>query len=288
MNKFCFGGFVLAMTLLGFTPIPASAQVNIFNQSERWFSLGADFGFYAGSTDDDNRANMSTVLHMGGRIHENVDLELQVPGTLHAYANDTLDESSVAFRFANPSLGAYYVTSDDMSMFRLGAFFAAPLASVPTNDLEDRAIATEAYDYAAAMRGTWNRWQWMPSTTTFGAASQLEFSPLSVLSLAADGAVAALFDTGESRTQTDILTQLALEAALKAGEILRLGARIAGVWVPTADGDNFQSFLEPFARLQFTAAYLFASLILNLDEPAGFAFDSGGVWGARLGMGVRF
>lgn len=265
----------------------ASAQVSIFNQSERWFTLGADIGFYAGSNSGIDRANMSMILLAGGRIHENVDLELQLPGTLYATSSDVID-TEVRFRFANPSVGAYYLTQSKVSMFRLGGFVAVPLASIPNDSLQDANLAADGYTYAAAMRGNWNYWLWAPGTMSVGASSQAEWSVLPILSLAADGAIAALFDTGDGRDESDILGQLALEGAFKLGEVVRLGARLAGVWLPTADGDNFQSFLEPFARLQFLVAYAFAAFTMNLDEPAGFSFDSGKVWAIRAGGGFRF
>ncbi|MCB9709147.1 MAG: hypothetical protein H6714_10205 [Myxococcales bacterium] len=276
------------LTTLGLLLLTGSAyaQVNVFDQSERWFSLGADLGFYAGSQNGVDHANMSMILHAGGRIHENVDLELQLPGTLHAYSDGTEDE--VRFRFANPSIGAYFVTQNKIGMWRLGGFFAAPLASVPGGTGIDHIVAADAYGYASAMRGNWNYWLWAPSTTTIGASSQLEWSVLPVLSLAADGALAALIDSGNGRAQSDMMGQLAGEAALKAGEVVRLGVRLAGVWLPTADGDNFQSFVEPFARLQFLMAYVFAAVTINLDEPNGFSFDSGKVWAIRAGGGLRF
>lgn len=273
--------------LIWFAATSAYAQVSIFNQSERWFSLGADLGFYAGSDSGIDRANMSMILLAGGRIHENVDLELQLPGTLHAASSDVVD-TEVRFRFANPTVGAYYITQSKVSMFRLGGFVAVPLASIPDDSVQDAALATDGYTYASAMRGNWNYWLWAPGTMTVGASSQAEWSVLPILSLAADGTLAGLFDTSDERDESDMLGQLAVEGAFKLGEVVRLGARLAGVWLPTADGDNFQSFLEPFARFQFLVAYAFAAFTMNLDEPAGFSFDSGKVWAIRAGGGLRF
>ena len=49
-------------------------------------------------------------------------------------------------------------------------------------------------------------------------------------------------------------------------------------------GENNQLALGPFVELT-TDLYVTTRLIMNLNAPAGFAFDGGGVWGLHIGGG---
>jgi hypothetical protein len=46
--------------------------------------------------------------------------------------------------------------------------------------------------------------------------------------------------------------------------------------------------LEPYLRYDFGGGFVNARLTVNLDEPLGFAFDEGKVWGLFAGGGGTF
>lgn len=58
--------------------------------------------------------------------------------------------------------------------------------------------------------------------------------------------------------------------------------------LPTNEGDAAQLFVEPFVRVDLGPLMLSTRLMMNLDEPLGFAFDSGKYWGLHVGAGLAF
>ena len=60
-------------------------------------------------------------------------------------------------------------------------------------------------------------------------------------------------------------------------------------WIPTEGGDNSTFFaIEPYGRFDIGTLFLDTSLVLNVDEPYGFAFDSGKFWALHFGGGASF
>ena len=86
---------------------------------------------------------------------------------------------------------------------------------------------------------------------------------------------------------SDILLQIGGEAGLRLG-MVELGARLQLVWIPTGDGDTAQTAVEPYALFDLKPGFVRFGLLMNLDEPLGFAFDDYGHWGVRLAAGFEF
>jgi hypothetical protein len=82
------------------------------------------------------------------------------------------------------------------------------------------------------------------------------------------------------------VTQVGLFCAAELAEMVRLGGRLDAALLE--DG-RAQSALVPFVHLEIEGGTILQlELTANLDEPFGFAFEEGGIWGASLLAGSRF
>lgn len=196
-----------------------------------------------------------------------------------------MGDSESGFHAGNPFLAGWYVLPLDDMHGRVGAGVAPPLASVP-DDPTDATTAALAYDGALLANGLMNPWLWAPETLSFAIPGRLEKRIGGNILVGGDLAFAVLIPTGDREGDTDVFMQSAGEFGYAAGPGT-FGARLQGGWIVTADGDNFQLSVEPFARFDFGRAFAQARFTLNLDEPGGFAFDDGRYWGLHVGGGVN-
>lgn len=177
----------------------------------------------------------------------------------------------------NPFLAAYATPAHGPLRLRLGLGVALPIAEARTeNELN-------AYRSARALRGGWDPWLYRPDTFSLVVPVRAELAVGPPLLLAAEGAVFVLFGTAAGSGE-QLGFQGALEATGRLG-ILDLGARLQAV---SETPDEAQVSVEPFARVHLGPVGLLARLTLNLDEPDGFAFDRGGIWGAHVGLAFYY
>lgn len=146
--------------------------------------------------------------------------------------------------------------------------------------------ALRNYDYYGVTRGQ-RVWMAVPEQLSIVPSGAIEYR-LSALFLQADLALAILVGTGDVNTTTELDVELGAEVGVSAGP-LEAGLRFQFWWMATNDdGDNFQSSLVPFVRLSLGMLFIGARLVMNLDDPYGFAFDKGKVWGAFVTLGAGF
>jgi len=188
------------------------------------------------------------------------------------------------FRIGNPFLGAVYSIMDNGIDLSIGCGLGLPLASIPG----DEPVAALAYLHAQAIRGGWDLWLWEARDLGIVFPIQLILDELPLFNLRGEAAVAGLISVSDNEEDdSDILFQLGGEAGLRLG-FVELGARLQVVWLPTADGDNAQTAVEPFVLFDLKPGFVRFGLLMNLDKPLGFAFDEYGYWGVRLAAGFEF
>lgn len=184
------------------------------------------------------------------------------------------------FCAGNPVLGALVRVGSGRTVVRLGGLLGLPLAQSGCMG------AYGTWGLASAMRGYWNVWEWFPEAFTPGFDFLVETTS-DELVFGAEGAAALLFAVDDA---FDDDVELGLQAggfAAWQGSLVRVGAALRFVWLPTIDGDFFQMSLEPLLRIG-RRGFFETRLTVNLDNPAGFSFDDGGVWGWHLGGGGQF
>lgn len=93
------------------------------------------------------------------------------------------------------------------------------------------------------------------------------------------------FDVGDHQESSAFFAQLGVSPFYRFGVRSGVGLDLRGVWRP-ALGGLFQVSMVPRIRLSPGSVDIDTWCNLNLDEPLGFSFDSGKVWG--LGVTVGF
>ncbi len=140
----------------------------------------------------------------------------------------------------------------------------------------------------AAVHAMWDSWLWVPHRIGFVLGSRLDAELPRGLVCAGELGVGVLVPIGDDDgAETDVVVQAAAEGGYRAGPVTS-GLRLTLYAITTADADDAQFAVEPFVRLFLDPAFLWLSLVMNIDEPFGFSFDDAKVWGLHLGGGARY
>jgi hypothetical protein len=235
-------------------------------------------------------------------------------GFAYASFDDHDDHDESDFRTGNPFIGAHYVKHGRDLRFRIGGGLTLPLANIPDVErprhLNDALVAYATYATALAARGAWDIWLWLPETMSLVVPFRLEKGLSQSVELGVDAALAILIPIADNDGETEVFLQAAGDFAFLLSANVRLGLRLQFAWLATDDDDRFESpdytdllfndddsdgdddfqlSFEPYVRGYLgQGGFLQARLVINLDEPAGFAFDDDGVWGLFLGGGILF
>ena len=189
------------------------------------------------------------------------------------------DSSESGFGVGNLHLGANWLKAAGPVRLKLGAALeGGPWTSDPS------AASALALFGGTAMNASHELGLWAPERFSIVTPSRVEFGTTSSSRLilhsvfisrpAADSEISVQFDPG-------VGYYVARDALL--------GVRLPIAAVPTGgSGDNAQIALEPFARVGIGDGFVNLRLTMNLDEPLGFAFDKGKIWGLHVGGGGSF
>jgi hypothetical protein len=187
-----------------------------------------------------------------------------------------LAEGNDGFAIGNPYVGLNLF--DDRLRWSFG--LALPVASTDADDFGLPLFT------ALATRGLQDIYLWAPDT--FSLVGRLRAEAGHELVLAFDGAAILSIPTSDDERDVDLTLQPAGELIVRVARPTSFGVRLSLAWLATSDGDNTQLALAPFLRHDFGSSFVTAQLLMNLDEPLGFAFDEGGYWGFFLGVGGGF
>jgi len=221
---------------------------------------------------------VSPILSGRYKISEALGLALTVPFTWVSVS----DQST--FKIANPTL-AIEIVDDARESKRavIRAGVAVPVASVSDDNLGDALLDILAFGAAPISRGMIDMWLWAPETLSIFA----EFHTTAFLvDLYADlrFSLAGLIPTGEG--DFDLVLQSVMRFGFDGGVVIPF-AGLSLFWVPTSDGDTFQSGLQLGAIFNLGGPSIDLALQVNLDDPGGFSFDDG-VLGVQLGATIPF
>ena len=228
----------------------------------------------------------SFLLGGGFKVSPEVELELMLPFAF-ADASQTqtsgagsLDSGDSGLAVGNLHVGANWLKAAGPLRMKLGAALEyGPWSSDPSG------ISVAALTGALAMGGLHDYGLWLPERFSIVTPSHVEFGDDFVVT--ADFALGLHISTGDQ--DTEISVQFDPGVGYYVSRDALLGVRLPIVAVPTGgSGDNAQIALEPFARIGFGDGFVNLRLTMNLDEPFGFAFDDGGIWGLHVGAGGSF
>jgi hypothetical protein len=228
----------------------------------------------------DGLTSFSPLFGAGFFVTDDVELEVMLP---LAWANvefDGNDES--ALRVGAPYFGVNYVHSDGRMRFKIGGGIAWNPFSV------DSGAAGVALLAASAMRGMWDPWLWSAQTLNLAAPFRLELDLTDSVVFGIDAGFDLAIPTHDGDDDVDLVIEGAPGFGFRLSDEWLFGLRLAGVFIPTADGENEQFSFEPYVRGAFGSGFFLARVTLNLDEPYGFSFEEDEIWGLHAGGGFAW
>jgi len=192
-------------------------------------------------------------------------------------------ESESKGRVGNPALSASYRLDLGSARLFVGGGVALPVAQLSDEDGLFDALALIS---AAAIDGNRDFWRWLPETFSLYAPARYEVMLGDAVRVTADGAFAVYIPTsegGEARLGIQLGGALAY---VHDRSWVGVRLQLTSVQVNLDDVDLTQLSLVPEGRLDLGGGYLNGRLVVNLDQPYGFAFDTGRIWGVFVGGGV--
>lgn len=286
------GMIVLAL----WSVLPSSAQaedwhwtrgeLDVKNRLRRHHGgVGAELATYAGDAGDGRALLQSPMVGFWYALTNHFEMSLD--WGMAYYRENVGGDARRTFRFGAPYLAGYYVGVHRHLKLRVGMALGIPAATLP-DGAAARERAHRAYVTAAASRGGWNIWMWVPEAATLAFPARLELTrALPHLLLALDVTAAVpIFLHGQG---AGFGLQFAGDVGYKS-KMVSFGARLSHLWwasnTPFLDS-FFQMAVEPFFRLDFGKPFIQTRLTINLNDPWGYSFD-GRIWGFHLGAGTQF
>lgn len=284
MNKLPALALAVIFTVVLCTPQDADARRRGAGKKfDPWSSFGAELGIGQISFGPASVTNWVPQLHLKARLDDRLALSADWGLAINVASSEFSDESETETVIANPFVGFHYLFSRRASV---GVGVAAPAASI-SND-GGAAQQAFAYVHAMLMNGAADLWLWAPDTVSVVVPFSFEDRNDSLL-YGAESHLALLIPTEDGRD-----TEVSLHFGGKigyAGRKARVGVKLQGVFVSDevfGDDDQLQLSMAPFFQYRLGRGYLSWRLVMNLDEPAGFAFDDGKVWGMYFGGAGTF
>ena len=147
------------------------------------------------------------------------------------------------------------------------------------------------YIFAEGMRGGWDPWLWSPRrlTPVIGVSGRHWLDETIRLGIHAKTGI--MFWFGDGSAPREFAHQLAIEIATAPRENIEIGLRnrtVLSRFLASQGQRVAQNSVELFGQLEAREQFYQARLTVPLNEPHGFGFSSGGIWGLHLGAGMRF
>jgi hypothetical protein len=281
LHRALLGPVLLASAAVTLVPAISSAQDAIALGSPDALSperatIFGELGFGASSAGNTSFTSLS--IAFGARFKVAEPIALSIDWGFSDLSVSASGRSGSGGGIGNPFLAFHYLVSVDRGVLDFGAGLAAPITSDELGDVI-------ANGYAAGIHGGFNLWQWSNSVLPMVVPVRGAFDWGSAR-LAFDSAV-AVYVPIESDIDTEVHLQFGAQAGPAFGPV-EFGARLQAFFAATDDGDNAQLSTGPYVRATFGSAFVGGWLCLNLDEPLGFAFDDGKIWGLLATGGGSF
>ncbi|MCB9554222.1 MAG: hypothetical protein H6705_20525 [Myxococcales bacterium] len=261
-----------------------------------------DLGFYFGSDAGAGEASDGSVI-TEDRLALSPQLRIMQPfgfnevefswGFVWLDVDSDLGSTST-FQLGNAYVAHYWVWRSLARQIRLGLGVGAPTAILRDERIEQTIADHNALAVAAGMRGWRDYWLWAPEGLSgighfdtyfrypFGLVWGGQISAGDIYGLDDTAVTEALGLDGHV-----LLVQVDLEVAYDT-RYLRSGLRASYVTLPLRDDfsrdENDQISLEAAFRIRLEKVDLVVRFDVPVDEPFGFAFDDGKVWGAHIGL----
>ncbi len=269
---------------------PADAAGYGPGYGRRVTSYELEVGFYTDSTDIQDVFLISPLVRVIQPVRSN-EVELlwgfsafSVTGPAQSDPSREIDQSTV--RLANPYLAHHWVWRELPYQVRLGVGLTAPAATLREETLNDTLVDVVALAATQAMYGHHEFFLWVPETMS--AVLHADGYLREHFGLVYGGQINLANMYGFNDLVNDgyhVGLEVALDVAYEL-EWARFALRGIYFNALTSDADDTdQISVEPELRFRLGFADLFTRLTMPIDEPSGFAFDEGKIWGAHIGIG---
>ena len=226
--------------------------------------------------------------------------EVEVVWAMARYAQTVTsggDElSSSTFRLSNPSLTYFFTWRTLSRQLRLGVGGTAPVARLRTEKDGQQLTDLAALGFARSAFGGREQWLWAPDSMSLLAHFDYLYRSRSGFIAGTRVVAAPSVRVGDSYNFSDgavsepddfgVFGQADVELAFDT-ELLRTALKASYNIDALSDAeqdlkDQISADLE--FRIRFETVDLLVGMMMNIDEPAGFSFDDGKVWSARIGF----
>ncbi|RLB52630.1 MAG: hypothetical protein DRJ42_14270 [Deltaproteobacteria bacterium] len=204
-----------------------------------------------------------------------------------------MDPGTTLIRFANLTLGAHKRLRHEATSGTVAFDIALPTGWVPNDvDPDQQSAMRLAFATSAATHGNRRLWLWSPERLSLVLRGTVSHRVAGAFDVFGEAAVAPMIPVGDEGTDTHLFVEGTVGGAWVVPELLRLGIGLSVAYLssgmPAGSEDPVQTSLQLFGRIWLDNLFLALAFTMNLDEPAGFAFSDGGVWGVHFGVGSRF
>jgi hypothetical protein len=225
-----------------------------------------------------DRVGSTFAFVFGGQalVSENVAAGFWLPWTFNVRsAGDPIAA------FGNPTLDVHYVDSVDLATFHVGGGISAPLASIQDDSGAYRIAAVQGTATLAAYDSHFFLPTALPLRIAYGGVELRLVEGVSLL-LGVDPILFIPIEGGD----VEFVLQEHAEILALSEPGLGGGLRLQGVHPLTSGGDLAQMSMEPFLAYDDEEDFFMRlGLLMALDTPLGFAFDTQRVLSAHLQIG---
>ena len=291
------GAFACGLLLAGpaaaeIRPIELNRPETVFgpNYSRSATHFHLETGLWTGGGGDVDRQMISPLLRIVQRVHHN-EAEMLLAGAVYsrtgpAATDPSSDISQNTLRSANPYLAYYWVWRTLPRQIRLGLGAGLPLALLRDEEPDETVLDLEGLDYASQLRGRREMWLWSPETSS--AVLHADYYRRHGFGLVWGGQLNLANMWVMTSKSPDEGYQLGAELDLEAAYELtwaRFELEVTYATAPLSSADDVdQISVEPELRFRTGLVDLVARFTVNIDAPAGMAFDEGKVFGMHFGM----
>lgn len=251
---------------VGEGPEPATALANPSGVAEGAppSRMWIDLGFFKGS----NFYGLSPEIGFSIRVQQVWSLDFAFPAAFGDRSGNN--------GLANPVAGLSRWLRAGSGALQAGGLLTIPLTSAVDN------FGSRLF-LADGMRGSWDGWRW-----AHGGLAVIGFGRYhwrrDHFDLRSEFAMGLLFPVGDQQDSVQFTAQFGVAPFYRIGERGGIGLDLRGVWRPADDG-LFQISMVPRVRFSPGSVDLDFWLNVNINEPLGFAFDDGRVWGFGTTLG---
>lgn len=291
---------VLGLALASPSVVFAQASTGELRDELDRHRIAAELGLFYTDDDDSWLVGLQPAVHAQVGLLEqtealpiSVQLDVDLRGA--GYDGDGPGGSTSGFRVGNPYLGARVGHDAGEPGSRWRARGGLGLTLPITNLYDPDGTLFTSLVLGQALTGGWDPWLSSLANMAIVVRGDFEYRHLYFF-VGAEAAVGFLLPV-EYRGMTGdtvVVPQVGVWAAGRPLEDIALGLRFQAVATvatraaPGSSGTEGYTALVPFVRAELGPGFIETRLVINLDDPFGFAFDDGGLWGWYIGGGVAF